>query len=249
MGTAPKIADLTLDEVIQHLIAGNALDVAGGAQFSLAFPDSRALLAFYNRDRQAYWNPEKNTAIQDGEIDKVLAALDTALKIAPIPSRTSRTQQLWQLATVSAHRFRGLHRHCAEKGADPHLFELELSADVTLLRGFNGAGKTSLISAICWCLTGYGHRSQGLPSPLHEQIQVRVPPADGGGADEAKVFGLPVIVPVPTEEELAAVDGVAKSDTWVRLTFRSLIGKTRLSANRCRALPCRLKFPITRDYA
>lgn len=222
MVAASKIADLTLDEVIQHLIAGSVLEVAGGAQFSLALADSRSILAFYNRDRQAYWNPQKDTAIQDGEIDKVLAALDVPAKVASIPPRAARAQQRWQLKKIVAHRFRGLHRHCAEKGTDPDLFELELLADVTLFKGFNGAGKTSLISAICWCLTGFGHRSQGLPSALHEQIQVRVAPANAG-APEEKGFSIPVIVPVPTEEELVAVDGEPKVDTWVRLTFRSLV--------------------------
>jgi hypothetical protein len=48
-----EIADLTLDEVVQHLAAGNALLVSDGVDFSLPLQDSRTLLLFYNQNRQA----------------------------------------------------------------------------------------------------------------------------------------------------------------------------------------------------
>ncbi|UGA49019.1 ATP-binding protein (plasmid) [Bradyrhizobium quebecense] len=214
-----NIADMTLDEVVSHLIAGEVLHVAGGETFSLPLSDSRAVLAFYNQDRRAYWNPDKDTAIQDGEVDRVLAALDNVPKALSAPAKAPTDFQKWQLTKIEAHRFRGLHRHCAEGGSDPKPFELELAAPATLFRGFNGAGKTSLVSAVCWCLTGYGYRSQGLPAPLHECISVQV----AGAEAEKSGFDIPVIVPIPTEQELAAVDGVPKVDTWVRLSFRSLI--------------------------
>jgi len=93
---AHYIADLTLDEVIAGLIAGDTLQVSGGDKFFLALPDSRAILAFYSQDRRAYWNPDKDTAIQDGEVDKVLEALDKAPKVAALeyvqfPSTSSLT--------------------------------------------------------------------------------------------------------------------------------------------------------------
>lgn len=231
---AHKIADLTVDEVILHLIAGDVLQVTGGEEFSLSLPDSRAILAFYNQDRRTYWNPEKDPTIQDGEIDRVLDALDKPPKAATAAARPAATLQKWRLVKVVAHRFRGLHRHCDAAGADPHPFELELAAHASLFRGFNGAGKTSLVSAICWCLTGYGHRSQGLPSVLHEPIQVQVRVDDGNGDGDAKDknFPLPAIVPIPTEAELVAVDGVPKIDTWVRLTFRSLIDGREIEVER-----------------
>ncbi len=227
---AQLIADLTLDEVVLHLIAGDVLRVSGGDEFSLSLPDSRAILAFYNQDRRTYWNPDKDPIVQDGEIDRVLDALDKPPKATAIVARPPAMVQKWRLVKVTAHRFRGLHRHCVEAGGDPHPFELELSADVSLFRGFNGAGKTSLVSAICWCLTGYGHRSQGLPSALHEPIQVIVPGGTGDATD--KGFALPVIVPIPTEDELVVVDGAPKVDTWVRLTLRSLIDGREIEVER-----------------
>ncbi|MCD4511959.1 AAA family ATPase [Brucella pseudogrignonensis] len=225
-----NIADMTLDEVVLDLIAGEVLHIAGGEEFSLPLNDSRAVLAFYNRDRKAYWNPDKDTSIQDGEVDRVLAALDVVPNVVVAPAKAAAIPQKWQLVRINAHRFRGLHRHCAEGGADPKPFELELSAPATLFRGFNGAGKTSLVSAICWCLTGLGHRSQGLPAPLHECVAVQV--ASDNDEEEKIGFDIPTIVPIPTEQELVAVDGVPKVDSWVRLSFRSLIDGREITVER-----------------
>lgn len=228
---AIDIADLTLDEVVRHLAAGDALRVSGGAEFSLPLQDSRTLLAFYNQNKQAYWNPDKDSNIVDGEIDRVLDALDRPTNLSAPSTRPASQQQQWQLVEVTAHRFRGLHRHCDDQGQDPKPFSLDLSRQATLFRGFNGAGKTSLISAICWCLTGYGHRSQGLPSHLHLPITIQVA-GDEEDAAPAGAFELPPIVPIPTEQELLAVDGQPKVDTWVRLKFRSLLDGSEVEVER-----------------
>jgi hypothetical protein len=111
---AHNIADLTLDEVIAGLIAGDALRISGGEEFSLPSADSRAILAFYSQDRRSYWSPDKDTAIQDGEIDRVLDALDKARKTTALALRRPLAEQKWRLIKVTAHRFRGLHRHCAK---------------------------------------------------------------------------------------------------------------------------------------
>jgi SOS-response transcriptional repressor LexA len=227
---AIDIADLTLDEVVRHLIAGDTLQVAGGVEFSLPLPDSRTVLDFYNQNRQGYWNPDKDTNILDGEIDRLLDTLDKSVVATPPPVRPSSSHKRWRLIGLSAHRFRGLHRHCDEAGGDPVTFTLDFSRDAILFRGFNGAGKTSLISAICWCLTGYGHRSQGLPSPLHIPINIQVPSDDGTGTNAG--FDLPPIVPIPTDTELLAVDGQPKVDTWVRLRFRSLVDGSEVEVER-----------------
>lgn len=228
---AINIADLTLDEVVQHLAAGDALHVSGGDEFSLPLQDSRTVLAFYNHNRQAYWNPDKDTNILDGEIDRLLDALDKPANVTAPATRPASQQQRWQLVGITAHRFRGLHRHCDDKGAAPKPFTLDLYRHATLFRGFNGAGKTSLISAICWCLTGYGHRSQGLPSLLHVPITVQVASEKESGEPNA-TFELPPIVPIPTEKELLAVDGNPLVDTWVRLKFRSLINGNEVEVER-----------------
>ena len=56
-------------------------------------------------------------------------ALDKPPKARETVSRFPAIVQKWQLIKVTAHRFRGLHRHCGEAGSDPFPFELEFSAD------------------------------------------------------------------------------------------------------------------------
>jgi hypothetical protein len=217
-----NISDLTLDEVILCLIAGQVLAVTGGEKFSLPLPDSRSILEFYNRDRRTYWNPDKDRNIQDGEIDRVLDALDKPPKVVAVAARTPVDVQKWRLIKVVAHRFRGLHRHCATDGTDPDPFSFELSADVSLIRGFNGAGKTSLVSAICWCLTGYGHRSQGLPSLLHEPIQIQVPGIGGDDHTTDKNFDLPSwTCPGKVESQFLAVRRLPRTGSGFCIPRRS----------------------------
>jgi hypothetical protein len=94
------ISELTLDEVVGLLIEGEEIEVTGGELFSLRSADSRALLAFYNQDRQAYWNPDKDSSILKGEIDRLLLALDIPQKhlrserILPLGARNGGSQKL-----------------------------------------------------------------------------------------------------------------------------------------------------------
>src|SRR5207237_5434301 len=62
---------------------------------------------------------------------------------------------------------------------------------------------------------------QALSAPLNESIKVHLEVHRGDGNDGG--FQLPPIVPIPNEQELVMVDGTATHDTWVRLTFVSLI--------------------------
>lgn len=80
-------------------------------------------------------------------------------------------------------------------------------------------------------ITGFGYRSQALPAPLHQTIEVRVPPKSEADA-EGTAFEIPAIVPVPNEEELIWVDGTPKDDTWVKLTFVSLIDGQEVTVER-----------------
>src|SRR5258708_6248918 len=111
---AHNIADMTLDQVVLHLIAGEVLHIAGGDEFSLPLNDSRAILAFYNQDRKAYWNPDKDTSIQDGEVDRVLAALDNVPKTRSAPANATAVSQKWLLVKIEATRLLGLNSTCSE---------------------------------------------------------------------------------------------------------------------------------------
>ncbi|MDG3442872.1 ATP-binding protein [Nitrospirillum amazonense] len=225
---ARALSELTLDEVVAVLIGGEAVALADRSELTLDNADSRTLLAFYNRDRSSYWNPDKDTAIREGEIDKLLEALERPYIAPPLPRAVAQGLQRWRLIKIEAHRFRGLHRHCGDQGRDPKPFVHDVAGDVTLFRGFNGAGKTSLLNAVCWCLTGVGYHAQALPSSPHDLIDVQVQPDDGQPGATPATFKMPPLVPIPTDEELALTGGEPKVDTWVRLTFRSLVAPTRV---------------------
>src|SRR5882757_7313095 len=134
-----NVAELTLDEVVESLVCGEPLQITEGETFEVLPEDSRRALAFYNQDRQAFWNPDKDTNILESEIDRLLDSLDRPLPVRSGTARTGPSIQKWRLARIEAHRFRGLHRHCAENGRDPEAFQFEIGSEVTLLRGFNGA--------------------------------------------------------------------------------------------------------------
>ncbi len=224
------ISELTLDEIVALLIQGEEIEIAGGGTFGLTSVDSRSLLAFYNQDRRAYWNPDRDAPIQKGEIDRLLIALDAPPKAPSVRKNSAAKRMRWRLTKIETHRFRGLHRHCGDQGRDPSLFVHEFNDDITLLRGFNGAGKTSLLSAVCWCLTGIGYRSQGLPSQLHEPVEVEIvqKTASDNSPSQIPSFKIPPIVPIPSDSELILVDGESKMDTWVRLHLQSLDDLTQV---------------------
>ena len=121
---------------------------------------------------------------------------------------------------MEAHRFGGLHRHCSASGADPDNFVLEVERDVTLISGFNGAGKTALQNVVIWCLTGKALRSQHMPDAVHEPMEVY---RTGGSDDDPKGSGfelaLPPVVPIPSAADLEVLQDRPRIDTWARLTF------------------------------
>ncbi|WP_413207346.1 ATP-binding protein [Rhodospirillum sp. A1_3_36] len=234
---ARGLSELSLDEVVAVLIGGEAVTLSEGGQFVLDNPDSRSLLAFYNRNRMSYWNPDKVASISEGEVDQLINALGQPYTPPAMPLMAAQGRQQWRLTKIEAHRFRGLHRHCGSEGKDPDPFSHVIAGDVTLFRGFNGAGKTSLLNAVCWCLTGIVHHSQALPSPPYNQINVQVQPDNGLSGAIPSTFKMPPLVPVPTDEELALVGGTPKIDTWVRLTLQSIIDPTRVVEVERRLIP------------
>ena len=120
------------------------------------------------------------------------------------------------------HRFGGLHRHLGPNGEDPDHFVFDLGKEVTLLSGFNGAGKTALLSAIIWCLTGKALRSQDMPHEVHEPMAVKWS-ADGEQTphepDGRPEIAVPPVVPLPSADDLVALNDKPRLDTRVQLTF------------------------------
>lgn len=223
------ISELTLEELVDTLVAGAAVVVAGtGEVFSLG-ADSCFALAFYRRDRK-YWGRYN---LSSKEITQLLDALNSPtvhkkIKITVAPRRI----QKWSLHRVFAHRFAGLHRYCnREDGSPPPPFEWDVGNGASVIWGFNGAGKSSLLSAITWCLTGRALRSHMMPAEVHDPMVVEyLPDSPQSGSEDdddeqadQPSLSIPPILPVPSNEDLKAIgDSPIQVDTCVELEFRAI---------------------------
>ncbi len=216
--TPINLIDCGLEDLVAALLHGQPIAIPeGGPPFVLENDNARRIFAYYTRRRDLW--PRAKT-VQAREIEEVLKALEED----PPVKRTTETsgkaeKRFWTLRRVEAHRFGGLHRHCGLDGEDPEDFVVEVDRDVTLISGFNGAGKTALQNVIIWCLTGRALRSQHMPDEVHEPMEVYR--ADGGEEDGASdsELALPPVVPIPSGADLQVLNDQPKIDTWAKLTF------------------------------
>ena len=217
-----NLMDCGLEELVSALIAGRpvATQPADGP-FVLANDDTRRILSYYARHRDL-WPRAK--AVQAREIEEILKALaEDTPSSTQIVNPTTVSRRFWKLRRVEAHRFAGLHRHCGSRGEDPEDFVLDIERDVTLISGFNGAGKTALQNVIIWCLTGKALRSQHMPDDVHEPMEVfrTVDEGEEGPTDGKHRLTLPPIVPIPSDTELETLREQPRIDTWAQLTFNA----------------------------
>src|ERR1035437_9310545 len=112
---------------------------------------------------------------------------------------------VWRLDRIEASGFGGLTLF---GGAQ---FDLWINGENWCLEGQNGSGKTSLVSAILWALTGKRIREQD--GPIDEQ-GVRFPVTNTEGK---KIGEWPSFASYPA----SATDLIKSVEVWVRLTFKN----------------------------
>ena len=216
-----RLENNSLDEIVGLLMAGVPVHRAKGNPFRLDTSDKRKVFAFYSRNRDLW---RSNRTVQAKEVESLLKALEEDLPAdLAKPLRSTTDKPVWHLERVEIHRFGGLHRHLGPKGEDPEDLVVAFDKEITLVSGFNGAGKTALLSAVIWCLTGKALRSQHMPQQVHEPMAVKW--KDGvedtsEGEDFRPEFAVPPIVPVPSAEDLLKLGDKPKLDTSVGLMFR-----------------------------
>jgi len=216
--TPINLVDCGLEDLVAALLHGQPIATPkSGPPFVLENDNGRRIMAYYARRRDLW--PRAKT-VQAREIEEVLNALEED----PPAKKATETagaagKRLWTLRRVEAHRFGGLHRHCGADGEDPEGFVLEVDRDVTLIGGFNGAGKTALQNVIIWCLTGRALRSQHMPDEVHEPMEVYRTGGDEEDDESESELALPPVVPIPSGTDLEVLNDQPKIDTWARLTF------------------------------
>jgi hypothetical protein len=150
---------LTTDALLADLIGGRAVALGGGEQLAFGSDDARAVLDWYRRNR-GKWAGNLSATDTDAIIDVIGKPPPTTE--AEAEDGTARTNKLLRLVKVEAHRFAALHAY-GRPSAPPASFVFEPGKPVILLEGVNGSGKTSVVNAIVWCLTGHLIRSQRPP--------------------------------------------------------------------------------------
>ncbi|UZE48457.1 ATP-binding protein [Rhodopseudomonas sp. P2A-2r] len=203
----------TVESVCTALIGGRAIAVgADGKTHSLDNETARAVLAWYFKNR-AKW--AGNVSVTDAEAI-VDAAKVKPPSLAQTKAPTVQKRRSLTLVKVEAHRFGGLHAF-SDGGRSPESFVFEPVKPISLLEGWNGSGKTSVLNAIIWCLTGQLLRPQRKPEETEEEFACRIQLDASSPSSEYK---LTPVTPLPdtrfppdlSRERLPL-------DTWVELTF------------------------------
>jgi energy-coupling factor transporter ATP-binding protein EcfA2 len=120
-----------------------------------------------------------------------------------------------KLKKLEAYRFAGLHKFGTPDAAPPNYIH-EFTSPLTLFEGSNGSGKTSLLNAIIWTLTGEMLRPQREPEAAKD-FECWVTSA--GGSDEQTEHKLSSVTPMPNVEQYRPDQPWVLADTWVELTF------------------------------
>lgn len=203
----------TIESLCADLVSGRPVGVgADNTAFGLGADAARSVLEWYRRNRPKWTSP-----VSVGDAEALVEALKTkAPVIAPTatPAPVAKIRTL-TLKRIEAHRFAGLHAY-GPLNDPPPAFVFEPVEPVTLFEGLNGSGKTSMLNAVIWCLTGQLLRPQRPPASGADEYECRVDGAADG--DEQTSHKLSSVTPLP-DPAVYRPDGAVSADTWVELTF------------------------------
>lgn len=228
----------TVESLCAELVSGRAIGIGATNQsFALTSENARSVLQWYTANR-AKWSGN----VVGPDCEAIVNSLATKPQnfAAVAFSGTGKSKSL-TLASLRAHRFAGLHRFRKASQA-PEVFSLDFKAPITFLEGANGAGKTSVLNAIVWALTGQVMRPQRAPETGLTEYECELAPATDGGVSET--FRVVAVVPLP-DLEMERPSGHGTVDTWVELKFVDEAGNALPVVRRSLALTARGKVTET----
>ena len=208
----------TLASLITDLVSGRAISIGEGRSFVFSDERTRSALEWYRKKGSAAWTASVSVATAEGLVDSILLEPPqlTALPARPANANSRRLR----LKKVEAHRFAGLHKF-GTPGNAPENYVHEFSSSLTLFEGRNGSGKTSLLNAIIWALTGEMLRPQRIPEAA-EDFECWIDAATEGA--ERTTHKLSSLTPMPNVEQYRPDQAWVPADTWVELTFADETG-------------------------
>ncbi|WP_341916534.1 AAA family ATPase [Polaromonas sp. YR568] len=165
------------------------------------------------------------TADVEAIVDSVTKA---PTEIPSIGGPTNQVVKHYTLLKLEAHKFGGLH-HPGTATQAPKNFVYDFKSDVTMFEGSNGCGKTSLLNAIIWALTGEILRPQRLPELAANEFQCEI---DGENDADGSTHKLIAVMPLPDPMTHRPTATLLPADTWVELTFRDETGVTHSPVRR-----------------
>ncbi|GAB1716955.1 MAG: hypothetical protein NTAFB05_19970 [Nitrobacter sp.] len=203
----------TLESLFADIINGNGV-LVGDDFFEIASSDTKTILNWYRLNRSK-WQGRMNESDAEaiaGCVGKVPPAVPSgAMSIGNAKHRL-------RLVRVRAHRFAGIHAYGTEINAPPD-FTFEPSDSLTLLEGWNGSGKTSLLNSVIWCLTGKILRPQRSPESATEEFDSVIERITED-SDTTTAHSLTPVTPLPTLSNYTpSSNQKIPVDTWVELTF------------------------------
>lgn len=203
----------SIESLLSELIGGGAVSVgSAGESFSLADLPSRAVLAWYAKNRGKWTG---NVTLSD--IEAIVTSIGPTLIQPSVPaSALAASNAVYVLTRIQAHRFAGIHAFGTTAQA-PEDFIMEVMPGVTMLEGFNGAGKTSLLNAVVWCITGMLLRPQREPEKADQDFEFDLV---HDGAAEPASYKLSPVTPLPPASMGRLTSKHVPVDTWVELEFR-----------------------------
>lgn len=207
----------TLDSLLVDLVLGRSVRTREGQSFELSTEASRGVLNWYRRRGKDVW--PNNVNVQSLE-DLVDAALSTPNLAGLVPTVTMPPgRRRLRLRRLTAHRFAGLHKFGTPAVA-PADFVFDFKSALTLFEGRNGSGKTSLLNAIVWVMTGELLRAQREPECAIDYDCYKAATNPG---DEPTAHRISAVTPLPSPQHFVTGSAVL-ADTWVELIFEDEAG-------------------------
>ncbi len=214
---AQKLHLHTLESLCNDLVGGHAVEYGSNSQRLTLDKNSRSVLSWYWKN-QGLW--AKN--LSGPTVQAILSSLDTdPPELEPsISASSTGEKKLLRLAKLEAHRFAGVHAYGTETDA-PENFIFEPTKAITVFEGANGSGKTSLLNAIIWCLTGEIIRPQRPPERGDSEFEIEIE-----REENSSLHNIPPVTPMPRTGVYVPGADIEKIpvDTWVELTFEDRHG-------------------------
>jgi hypothetical protein len=204
----------TLESLIGDLVSGRPIRTRANESFLLPDEPTRSALEWYRKKGASAWTAAVSVPHGEDLVDAVLKK-PPVLQALPARPANSNARRLF-LKKVEAHRFAGLHKFGTPATA-PANYIHEFTSSLTLFEGRNGSGKTSLINAIIWALTGEILRPQREPETADDDFECWVSPEDH--SSEPTAHRLSPVTPMPNVAQYRPDQAWVPADTWVELTF------------------------------